>query len=785
MAQLAHLRLRESEIDDFQSPNQARSAAPPPRNRVEQAARVGEQLQALDQALAAVGGKGVVAFEGPGLAAEGSRLGDVKDRNTVLSEPSEEVVLVGTNGTFSALSRKIREYRDEDTPSGKPKNVQLVARIEQMRLATLADLSAGEITEEDIQDLADYIVEIWLDGDGASGGEAEWSELVRESEPETLRVLSRYRGTDRIILLVALQGNILRSLPSKLSQLAEIHLPADVRLRDYSSQIDKLGSIPTVEPATREVVVAVHDTGVDSEHPLLKPVLLGASTAVPAGNPQDLNGHGTAMAGLAVYGDLSPQIPSGTLKPAASLVAVNFMQVGESGEVLWAERSALSVEIAEQIAGTDRTIHNFSWGAKNPREHEPTSWSSALDELAWNGGAGRLIVVSAGNTKPSALREDYPSQVLASQMTQPAQGWNVVTVNGSTFLDTLTQKDEELGYPAPAALSGQVSPYSTIGPARLVPIKPDVAAEAGNTAPDGLSANMSTNGLSLVTTARRRIGVSIGKTNATSAAAALTTNALARLWSQYPDLNPASIRGLLAHSAEMPAPAMSQLGPLDARRAMGHGVPALGRALFSDYGRPVMVHEGFIRPGRRGLDKRTKREVAYIRLPFPVAQLRGLGDESAELRITLSYFVEPSQRLRRSTYAGARLRWELQGPNESEADFRARVNVLSRDTSHAGDTGSTYRWAVGADGRSRGSLQRDAVSDASASFAGDRLVAVYPVLGWWNGRPDFEGRALPFSLIASLTLADESVDIYSEIQNEIEALVDSVDVDVTGSVEVD
>jgi hypothetical protein len=555
-------------------------------------------------------------------------------------------------------------------------------------------------------------------------------------------------------------------------------------MRDYSSQVDRLGQMPIVQPATREVVVAVHDTGVDSGHPLLKSVLLDSATAIPGGDPLDYDGHGTAMAGLAVYGDLAQQVPSGSLKPAASLVTVDYLRAGETGEVLWAERSELSVEIAEQSAGTHRVVHNISWGAKNPREHEPTSWSSALDRLAWNDGAGRLIVVSAGNTDPSPGRENYPSQVLASQMTQPAQAWNVITVNGVTELATLSPRDEELGYPAPVAASGEVSPYSSIGPARIAPTKPDVAAEAGNTAPDGLNANTATYGLSLVTTARRKIGVTVGRTNATSAAAAITTNLLARLWAQYPELSPASIRALLAHGAEIPSAALSQLGSMDARRAMGHGVAVADSALYSDFGRPVLIHEGAIRPGWRGLDKRTKREVAYVRLPFPTSSLQAIGDELAELRITLSYFVEPSQRYRKSTYAGARLRWELQGPNESELDFRARVNLLSRDNAHPGDSASTYQWAVGSDARSRGSLQRDIVVDAAAAFAGERLIAVYPVLGWWNGRSGFEGRTLPFSLVASLALTDESVDIYSEIQAEIESEVD-VDLEVGADVEVD
>jgi hypothetical protein len=195
MANLPHLRVRESEINDFQSPSQSRSPAPPARNRSQQAARVSELLRALDQTIQTIGGRGVIAFEGPGLAAESSRLGDVKDGNVVLAEPDEEVVLVGTQGVFVALNRKVREYRDENTPSGNPKHVQLVARIEQARLATLADLSAGEIVDEAVLNDRDYIVEVWLNSDGSDDSESEWSDLLENTDPESLKVLSRCKGT--------------------------------------------------------------------------------------------------------------------------------------------------------------------------------------------------------------------------------------------------------------------------------------------------------------------------------------------------------------------------------------------------------------------------------------------------------------------------------------------------------------------------------------------------------------------------------------------------------------
>ena len=47
-------------------------------------------------------------------------------------------------------------------------------------------------------------------------------------------------------------------------------------------------------------------------------------------------------------------------------------------------------------------------------------------------------------------------------------------------------------------------------------------------------------------------------------------------------------------------------------------------------------------------------------------------------------------------------------------------------------------------------------------------MAVWPVGGWWRGRPDREGAAVAYSLIVTLDAGEADVDVYTSIVNELQ-----------------
>jgi len=145
---------------------------------------------------------------------------------------------------------------------------------------------------------------------------------------------------------------------------------------------------------------------------------------------------------------------------------------------------------------------------------------------------------------------------------------------------------------------------------------------------------------------------------------------------------------------------------------------------------------------------------------LPYDDLDQLGEAPVGLAVTLSYFIEPTDNLTRRSYAGGRLKWDLQGPTEDADGFRARINRLARDDGlHPG--GGSYEWEIGPQARSRGALQHDRARIAASQIAGPRLLAVYPVTGWWEDSTATWERRLPYSVIVSVDLGDVDIDLYA------------------------
>jgi len=76
-------------------------------------------------------------------------------------------------------------------------------------------------------------------------------------------------------------------------------------------------------------------------------------------------------------------------------------------------------------------------------------------------------------------------------------------------------------------------------------------------------------------------------------------------------------------------------------------------------------------------EKHRARHFRLHRLPWPVQTLRDIAAGSVTLRITLSYFIEPTASRRgwrrRYTYPSHGLRFELKQPTETIDAFIARV----------------------------------------------------------------------------------------------------------------
>jgi hypothetical protein len=164
------------------------------------------------------------------------------------------------------------------------------------------------------------------------------------------------------------------------------------------------------------------------------------------------------------------------------------------------------------------------------------------------------------------------------------------------------------------------------------------------------------------------------------------------------------------------------------------------------------------------------RRFRLHRLPWPAEVLRELAEETVQLRVTLSYFIEPTASRRgwrrRYAYSSHSLRFELNAPLEPLDAFVARVNREAQDEeSGTRPSSGSGRWLVGGNQRNLGSLHQDVWEGSGAELAESNLIAVHPVGGWWknNSRADRADLSLRYSLIVSLRTAAQEVDLYTPI----------------------
>ncbi len=543
--------------------------------------------------------------------------------------------------------------------------------------------------------------------------------------------------------------------------------------------------------------VCLLDSGVNRGHPLLARLLDAADlhTVNPSWGTDDQANHGTGLAGLAGFGDLVETLAStGPIAVWHRLESSKMIQKDESNKGdarLHAYLFGEAVSRPEISAPNRPRIFSSAVTASDYRDRgRPSSWSATVDRLASDAdGAGqfpRLFVLSAGNTRDGGAWLGYPDSLSTNLIHDPGQAWNALTVGACT-----AKTETEVATLTAIAEEGGLSPYTTTSRTwdSVWPLKPDVVMEGGNVGKDARGA-VGVPSLNLLTTHYRPVDKLLTTTNATSAASALCARMAAQLMAAYPALRPETIRALIVHSAEwtevmrqMYLPANNAATKTDyvhLIRHCGWGVPDLNQALWSAGNSLTLIVEDFVHPYKKVVGKGIKsKDMNLHALPWPKEQLEALQDATVQMRVTLSYFVEPNPSARGTAskfyYPSHRLRFDVQRPlDASTDDFVARINAAAQRE----DEGDPVNpkdpdWRLGDRLRHRGSLHQDVWEGTAADLASRGFIAVYPSTGWWRTRPALDRYNLPacYSLIVSIRTEQSEIDLYNAIANQIAAVI--------------
>lgn len=534
------------------------------------------------------------------------------------------------------------------------------------------------------------------------------------------------------------------------------------------------------------------DTGVNREHSMLAPLLANADCHAyrPEWGTSDHHSHGTQMAGICGYGNLEEVFGTGQLVfvPFVLESVKIFPPVDQNPHELLGAITAGGVARAEAAQANRKRVFCLATSTNDDSPHRglPSSWSSELDQLAYgndaDGSGQRLFCVAAGNIRAPAVlvHADYLDWNDLQEVESPAHAWNVLTVGGYT---QLTQIDgaTRAGWIS-FANHGDLSPAScTASWNDTWPTKPDVVLEAGNLGvdpADGLGYGFPE--VKLLTTSSDYPRTFFDSMGDTSAAAGSAARMCAVIQSQYANLWPETVRALIVDSAEWTDAMRSHLPQnpkkTDHRallRRYGYGVPDLNRALFSARNALTLIAQDTIQPYLKRPGKKTAlNEMKVYRLPWPQQQLMELGGQIVQMRVTLSYFVEPnpaeSARNQKARYSSHGLRFAVKLADEDVFDFRKRVNKAAREAGDGRHT-SDSEWTLGSDLRDRGSLHSDFWRGPASDLARRGHIAVFPVSGWWKEREHIRKfhKNARFALVVSIVTPPTAIDIYTPVVNQI------------------
>lgn len=733
-------------------------------------------------------------------------IGDKKTdvRVVGVSEDNGMVLLDAPSADLAALTAKIEAFgddarvtsrtKDDGTVTTKRASEQAVAPIQTIRLATLQDRQADSASGEPLKLDVRYWFEL-----GCSGGyrvvtsETTRSRIQVEGQMAKMGVpqrLQEFMAPERVYFCARLTPPQLAALLAATDCVYEWErAPAPLRdlhvLETVTTQ--ELREVQIQPPPADAPSIVVLDTGIASGHPLLAPAILSATKghdSIPS--PEDSQGHGTKMAGIALYSDLGVAVENGAfaaphwIQSSRVLVKPGAGMASDDHYASWPATTRDAVIAAEEAdPGARKRV--FAMAVTRSMQVgpldglAPTLWSHAVDQLAFGtGGATRLLIVSAGNARQEQwlpLAEQYPHLHRSEKIHQPAQAYNALTVGASTTRVSVPLLRDYAEAKVVASAPGGISPFTSTGVAGSAwPIKPDIVMEGGNLAISGTLPDASVPTLNALTTSYLHTKSSpFAQLSMTSEATARAAHLAARILAAEPALRPETVRALMVHAASWTPEMMRQFeGKEDRLHACGYGIPDEDFALACARDRativvedvmPNLVHEEEPRrkPPKKSSTKPTerkeRRKVKVFRLPVPL-ELPVEGDPEVELRVTLSYFAEPNK-FGRASLRGLDLKWDMQGPQETEEGFLDRVNRSRWPKNEKGKrikppVNRSFPWAIRTQLRSRGTVQSDRWRGPLSSLGGDKLIAVIPVLGWWDQRVKLRGEQMPFSLVVSV-----------------------------------
>jgi hypothetical protein len=510
------------------------------------------------------------------------------------------------------------------------------------------------------------------------------------SETETRAVLGQVRAictnldgaiceevkTSSLLLLKIRSNRQLAEALMDLDLVARIDLPP--RLAPAYSEIFNVS--PPVDlpiPAEDDPIACVVDSGVVSGHPFLRNWIIeehdfdsGEET------PVDLNGHGTAVAGLVVYGSVAECLESHNWVPKVRICSAKVLRNDSFNQPVFPEEhrvEAITEEAIRYFAKERKCkVFNLSLGIEDEvyANGRQFAWAEKLDELARE--LDIVIVISSGNRSDPPIpehphtREQFQSAVrdnllndLNQRLCNPATAALAITVGAIASSEALGLDDGGRGVRLQDAFAGAPkaapTPFTRVGPGyasntSYPPIKPEFVDYGGNYALHQIAGgnprwtthiNLGEPTLALDQSGRfisARTGTSFAAPHMTFASAMATTS-LEAATGRTPSAN--LIRALVGSATELPPCPDGWLGDekdneTEILRLVGYGKCSVESLFWSKQNQVRLI----------ATDAVEENKMHFYRIEIPDIFLKTRGRRG----ITLSLAYDPPVRASRRAY---------------------------------------------------------------------------------------------------------------------------------------
>ncbi|MFK0731986.1 MAG: S8 family peptidase [Gloeotrichia echinulata GP01] len=758
-----------------------------------------------------------------------TKKGSIEDKDLIRTgldilafEPDKAIVVFSSDLELKEFRKRLENYSQitegpEYSYLGAIDELVPLEREDRIgRLLELKPVQPGELAALDL--------ELWHTGDRKEMQKYldDITEVLESLSSDTapMRMSDRYVGDYLCIARIKVTHEVLELLLEVeiVKEIDRPPQPAFERTADYNLPISSLPEV--IPPPEENCGILVIDSGVQSGHPLIAPVL-GEADVFPdpghqliKGGAEDVNGHGTSVAGIAIYGDVENCIKKLSFDPTVWLFSARVT----NEECQYDEDLLVETQLDQAIHAFVDQYHNckvinislgnaeqiYMDGMKQFR------LAAKIDEIAYQYHHKNIIfVISAGNSyheelEYEKLRTEYPNYLLNknARIIDPATSAIALTVGSLSYGRGSITEPADVRRQAIAKLRGYPSPFTRNGFGVDGMIKPDVVDFGGDLALDlsyreGLGlpkvSQLGDNvaGVSVVTFSNSKDSL-FHICSGTSFAAPRVANIAAQLFTKYPNASSNLIRALIVNSAVLPKEIPSQF-QLNSQQSQGkkskktkqiekqlaiygYGQTDLQRAMYSAENYVVLSEDNIVIP----VGKFHIYEIPQ--LPEEFFDIEG----TRTLSVTLA-FDPPTRPTRGDSYLGVTMEFNIfkgidrqsvinayvdASKTDKPGEF-AEISIKNLNKKHPRRS-ITIDLSPGSNLRKKGTVQRGQIQLKSRDQKYNNLpmnLVVSCNRKWANTD---EIKMQRYALVVSISHSDPQVDLYNRMRLQIDQ-IDQID----------